>query len=103
MSVRPVEFNGLMQRSQDVSSVKHQQDNRPVVEQQVIGHQEEKKQDAKMHKVSQSEKKDESDTHYDAREEGKNKYFSSRKDKEKKATVDKVVEKSMGGGFDIRI
>ena len=36
MSVRPVDFNGMIQRTQDVSTLKQNEDNRPVGEQQTI-------------------------------------------------------------------
>ena len=36
MSIRPVDFNGMIQRTQDVSTLKQNEDNRPVVEQQTI-------------------------------------------------------------------
>ncbi len=104
MTIKPMVFNGMMQRSQDVSAVKHQQDQRPVVEQQQIGQQEAKKLDHRMHQVNESEKKDEAGTKYDAREEGKNKYFSSsKKEKKEKNKSDKVVPKNYSGGFDIKI
>ena len=32
MSIRPVDFNGMIQRTQDVSTLKQNEDNRPVVE-----------------------------------------------------------------------
>ncbi len=38
MSIRPVDFNGMIQRTQDVSTLKQNEDNRPVVEQQTIFH-----------------------------------------------------------------
>ena len=44
MSIRPVDFNGMIQRTQDVSTLKQNEDNRPVVEQQTIFSQEMKKQ-----------------------------------------------------------
>ena len=43
MSIRPVDFNGMIQRTQDVSTLKQNEDNRPVVEQQTIFSQEMKK------------------------------------------------------------
>ena len=34
MSIRPVEFSGVVQRSQDVSTVKQQEDNKSMLQQQ---------------------------------------------------------------------
>lgn len=105
MTIRSVDLNGMMQRSQDVSTVKHQQDQRPVVEQQQIGIREEKKFDQKMHQVNQSAKKDGTQTKHDAKEEGRNKYFSNSNSnkKKKKEEVNKVIPKTYQGGFDIKI
>ena len=36
MSIRPVEFNGMIQRTQDVSTLKQNEDNKPFMEQQNI-------------------------------------------------------------------
>ncbi|MBQ7077423.1 MAG: hypothetical protein IJM91_04775 [Lachnospiraceae bacterium] len=105
MSISPVNFNGMMQRSQDVSTVKQNEDNRPVVEQQQIGRVEEKKIEEKMHKVNDSDKKDETSTKHDAREEGRNKYMASGNKKNKaNEPKDKVTKKNApSSGFDIRI
>ena len=37
MSIRPVDFNGMVQRTQDVSTLKQNEDNKPVFQQQVLG------------------------------------------------------------------
>ena len=49
MSIRPVDFNGMIQRTQDVSTLKQNEDNRPVVEQQTIFSQEMKKVEQNLH------------------------------------------------------
>lgn len=104
MSIRPVDFNGMMQRSQDVSSVKHAEDNKAVVQQQQIGHLQEEKTNQKLRQVNQSDEKENAEGKYDAREEGKNKYFASRdKKKKKQQTVDSVRIKNESSGFDISI
>ena len=51
MSIRPVDFNGMIQRTQDVSTLKQNEDNRPVVEQQTIFSQEMKKVEQNLHQV----------------------------------------------------
>ena len=85
MTIRPVDF-ATIQRTDDVGMMKHQQDAKPVVEQQNI-QVEIKKQEC-----------------FDAREEGKNKYKQSMSKKKKDAAKDgKVVQKSAHGGFDIKI
>ena len=105
MTIRPVDFSGMMQRSQDVSTLKQHEDQRPVVEQQHIEHKEEKKVEHRLHQVNGSEKKDETQTRHDAREEGRNKYFANPNAKKKKREeIDKVTPKELhSGGFDIKI
>ncbi|MBE5905934.1 MAG: hypothetical protein E7277_03945 [Lachnospiraceae bacterium] len=105
MTIRPVDLSGMMQRSQDVSMMKQHEDQRPVVEQQQLLHKEEKKVEHRLHQVNQSEKKDEAQTKYDARDEGKNKYFAnSNAKKKKKEEKDKVTPKqAYVGGFDVKI
>ena len=58
MSIRPVDFNGMIQRTQDVSTLKQNEDNRPVVEQQTIFSQEMKKVEQTLHQVVHAREKD---------------------------------------------
>ena len=103
MTIRPVDF-ATIQRTDDVGMMKHQQDAKPVVEQQNI-QVEIKKQE--YHDVSQVKHKDNAskeEERFDAREEGKNKYKQSMSKKKKDAAkYGKVVQKSAHGGFDIKI
>lgn len=43
MTVRPVHLNGMIQNTQDVSTIRHQENQRPAVEQQHIQIREEKR------------------------------------------------------------
>ena len=45
MTIRPVVLNGMIQRTQDIGNIKQQEDNKPVVQQQNISIQHEKKED----------------------------------------------------------
>lgn len=103
MTIRPVDF-ATIQRTDDVGMMKHQQDAKPVVEQQNI-QVEIKKQE--YHDASQVKHKDNAskeEERFDARKEGKNKYKQSMSKKKKDAAKDgKVVQKSAHGGFDIKI
>ena len=58
MSIRPVDFNGMIQRTQDVSTLKQNEDNRPVVEQQTIFSQEMKKVEQNLHQVVHAQEKE---------------------------------------------
>ena len=88
MTIRPVDF-ATIQRTDDVGMMKHQQDAKPVVEQQNI-QVEIKKQE--YHDASQVKHKDNAskeEERFDAREEGKNKYKQSMSKKKKDAAKDK--------------
>jgi hypothetical protein len=96
MSIRPVEFNGMIQRTQDIGTMKSQEDAKPFVDQQNLGIQQQKQQERQLHKVSQSEKKQDSGKKkYDAKEKGSNEYEDRHnKDKDKDNRKDDNAEPS---------
>ena len=107
MSVRPVEFSGMIQRTDDVGLMKQQQDSRPMVEQHQLQSVIVKREDDLRHIVLTPADSAKTDTRADARDEGKNKYFSKKKEKkikkEETLPVDRVIKKDSGGGFDLKI
>lgn len=103
MSIRPVDFNGMIQRTDDVSQLKLHQDQKPVVDQQSIQTQVAERREELTHQVVDKEESSQMENQADAREEGKNKYYRSRKQKKEKAADGKVTKKSLSGGFDIKI
>lgn len=105
MSIRPVDFNGMVQRTQDVSTLKQNQDNRPVYDQQALAGKLQKDTMQNMRQVNHSEDAENNQKKYDAREKGSNEYEGNRKDKRKKEEKQegKVVRKSSLGGFDMKI
>ena len=53
MSVGPVVLNGMIQRTQDIGNLKQQEDNKPIVQQQNIGIQQERQEKhLKMYTIS---------------------------------------------------
>lgn len=107
MSIRPVEFNGIIQRTDDISSLKHQEDSKPNIDQQNIQVQAERKEAAARHQVVKKEDSSKAKNHADAREEGRGVlYKPTRKkkaDEEEKKEDGRVIPKSSSGGFDIKI
>lgn len=108
MTVRPVHLNGMIQNTQDVSAIRHQENQRPAVEQQHIQIREEQKEQSKAQEVHKKENADNDQKKYDAKEKGSNEYISQRgkKKKEKKENLpDGVVKvkQTMARGFDIKI
>lgn len=104
MTIRPVDLGGMLQRTDDIGALKHQEDTKPIVDQQNIQYQGDKNEREMMHQVKEPNQNEKLDNHTDAREEGKGRYDKSRSGKKSKKKEDgKVVEKSMVGGFDIKI
>ena len=95
MAISPILNSGIIQRTDDVGLLKLQQDTRPMVEQQSAQGQMTKRADEFSHQVVSPADSNKTDTHADAREEGKNKYFSQRKSDKKQVQKqeDKVVKK----------
>ena len=87
MSIRPVEFSGVLQRSQDVSTVKQNEDNKPMLQQQNV-----QTQFAK-------------ETIHHMQEKGSNEYEDRRKKKKKQEEKNsgKVMPKAIRGGFDMKV
>lgn len=104
MSIRPVELSGILQRTQDVSTVKQNEDNRPVLQQQNMQAQFSKETVRQMQTVHQADDADNQQKRYDAKEKGSNEYEGNQKKKKNKKENDgKVIPKSISGGFDIKI
>lgn len=106
MSIRPVDISGMIQRTDDVGILKHQQDSRPAVEQQNLQTQMVKREDVLRHQVVNPENSAKTDTHADAREKGKNSYFFREKSGEKKKeeqSEDRIVKKHTNGSFDVKV
>lgn len=105
MSIRPIDFNGMIQRTTDVGTIKHQEDVKPVVDQQNIQVQVTRKEDAAAHQVQDSAESAKMGNDADAKEEGKGQYMSygRRKGSDKKKSDGKVTLKKATGSFDIKI
>ena len=70
MTIRSVDLNGMVQRSQDVGAVKQHEDNKPLFDQQLIGVTYEKKNIKEAHKVGHTEEKADAKGHFDQQESG---------------------------------
>lgn len=104
MSIRPVDFNGMIQRTQDVSTLKQNEDNKPLLQQQNIQTQFGKETVRHMQQVTHADDAENQQKRYDAKEKGSNEYVNQQQKKKKEKKKDgKVIEKSGFGGFDIKI
>ena len=104
MAISPILNSGMIQRTDDVALLKHQQDAKPVAEQQNAQAEVARKVDEFSHQVVTPSDSSKTDTHSDAREEGKNKYFSQKKrDKKTEHKEGSVVKKHTSGSFDVKV
>lgn len=106
MSIRPVEFNGMIQQTHDVSTLKQNEDNRPLVQQHNIQIQEQQQEERVQSQIQKSDQKKKEEYRYDKKEHGSNSYGGNQKRKKKKEehTEDgKVIFKGSGSSFDIKI
>jgi len=104
MALGPVELNGVISRTQDYSTIKQNEDNKGVVNQQNFQQQFEKTLDIRHTQVIQGDDIRKEDRKFDAREKGDNEYVRSggkRKKKEEKQDG-KVIVKGQRS-FDIKI
>lgn len=105
MSIRPVEFHGVVQRSQDVSALKQNEDNKPMLQQQNVQTQFAKETVQHMRQVNQANDSDNPEQKFDAREKGSNEYENHQKQKKKKKEDNsgKAEAKTRKGGFDMKV
>ena len=105
MSIRPVEFSGVVQRSQDMSTLKQNEDNKPMLQQQNVQTQFAKETTQHMHQVNQANDSDNPEQKFDAREKGSNEYENHRNPKKKKKEENsgKASAKARVGGFDMKV
>lgn len=110
MSITPLGLHAMIQRTNDVGTIKHQEDTKPAVEQHGIQSQQSKLEHDLTHKVAQTKEKDNENFRYDAKEKGNGSYQGSRKkkkqDPKEKREVNengRVILKGQADRFDIKI
>lgn len=107
MSIRPVDFNGMMQNQQNVSNVKQNEDQKPILQQQQAFQAMTKQEEASARQVVNKENLDKEEYKFDARDGSKNEYQDNRK-KQKAKQKEKMEDghvriKGMSGGFDMTV
>lgn len=103
--IRPIDMSGVVQRSQEVSQIKHQENNKAFVDNQNFGQQFSKEIQHHMGSVTDSQKSEKKKEQYDAKNKGNGREYEGNQQKKhnkKKETTDKTLLKSQGS-FDIRI
>ncbi|MBQ8039104.1 MAG: hypothetical protein IJ274_04435 [Lachnospiraceae bacterium] len=105
MALGPIELNVTVTRVQDYTTIKHNEDTRPNVQQMDLSQKNIKEAD---HKASFVDKKDETNNEqkrHDAKEQGKNQYMGDGGKNRPGAKIPKegAVLKKEQGGFDFRV
>ncbi len=102
--ISPIETNGMISRAQDISAIRHNEENRGALDHMNIQNKMEAKQEQEVRTVHEADNGDKTDTHHDAKEKGRNEYINLRKSVKKKQanTQEKVVAKGVQG-FDVKI
>ncbi len=72
--IRPVELQGVVQRSQDISSMRQGENIRPAVEQANINIQQNKNYQQRSEQVNTKDNAELTEKRYDAKEKGSNEY-----------------------------
>ena len=103
MAVGPVTINGLISRTQDISTIKQQEDNKPFVQQQNIQAEFKTQEDRHLKQVNHADDAKQHQKKYDAKEKGSNEYHGQQKKKKKHEERNKVMYKQESGHFDIKI
>ena len=102
--ITPIENNNMVVRAMDYQSVRTNELEHPHTQHMIIQDDIDKNEDSNVNTVHEKDNADKSGTDHDAREEGRNKYFSTRRTKKK----DEVPEEGKvialrPGGFNITI
>lgn len=100
--IKPIEFNGVVQRAQDISTIKQNEDVRPQIEHLNVQSQEHQKEIIQHENVNPKDNADKNNNNFDAKEKGNGTYYNSQK-KRKKEKEDGKVTKKQSGSFDVMV
>lgn len=104
MAIGPIELNGMVSRSQDVSLFKQNEDNKAMVDQSNILNNVQKKVQDQTKQVNSSEGTEYLEYRYDAKEKGNGSYRENKdRNKKQKSKEDGKVTIKQTSGFDMRI
>lgn len=105
MTISRVEIQGQISRAQDFTTIKQNEDNKGVVNQNTIQREFNRSLDDKLHQVQQGDKTENQEKKFDAKEKGNGTYSGDGGQKRKKDESKedgKVILKGKGS-FDIKI
>ncbi len=103
--INPIEVNGIISRAQDVSMIRHNEENKGMVDQSNFQKKFDQEVEQNIRTVRHPDDTDKADTRHDAKEKGKNEYYGDggrHKSNQEKKSDGKVIMKGQGG-FDVKI
>ncbi|MCR5508585.1 MAG: hypothetical protein K6F34_07850 [Lachnospiraceae bacterium] len=101
--ISPIEMNAVISRTQDIASLRHNEDNKAAIDHTHVQAQMDIKSNEEVYTVQGTNQSTGTGTDHDAKEKGKNEFFDIRR-KDKKKEKDEVVRvKSASPGFDLKI
>ncbi len=100
--IRPVEMQGVVQRSQDISEIRQNETTRGHVEQAHIQVQAQKAEQARSEQVIKKEESQFGHRKFDAKEKGSNEYTDNRKKNGSRKKDDGKVAVRKSSGFDVK-
>jgi len=106
--IRPVEVQGVVQRSQDISQIKQNQDMKPEVDQSNYQAQVQKHVESQSKQVIHSDNADKKEEHYDAKEKGNGAFYENPQRRRTKKEEDDdegvvILKQANRGSFDMKI
>lgn len=102
--IRPVDISGTVQRSQDITSIKQNEDNKPALDQQNIQYSFNKNIERSQQQIIKKEDAMFHQEKYDAKEKGRGQEYERQTHKRKKEKKeDKVIKLSQNNHFDMKI
>lgn len=102
--IRPVEFQGVVQRNQDVASLNQNEHDKPFINQENILSETKKEIEVKVRDVKNKDNADNNAKNPDAKEKGSNEYFGDGgKHRKKWKNVEGTVRIKERQNFDVKI
>lgn len=101
--ITPIQLS-MVQRANDVSTMKQNENSKPLVEQMNTQVMDNKKNIIKHEQVNKKDNADKENTKYDAKEKGNGTYFANQQNKNKKKDEqnDGQVNRMSSSSFDVR-
>lgn len=109
MAIRPVEVQGVVQRSQDIGQIKQNQDQKPLVDQNNIQAHMQHETEKSSRQVTKFQNSDKKENRYDAKEKGNGAYQQGKHRPKKREQGEEEEEGSVmlksihHGSFDVKI